>query len=183
MVSHLQLERARQAVQKQSILEAAMLMLTVPLVRSFGAPTAPEVVGEEFASVVRARPPIQGPAPESTPTSQEVVVRDFGGNGIQRIGVIRTGSDGVAVALETRGAEGVQGISHGELGRKAFGPLQAGERRLSFTLDGNKALVSGGSTGFEPVASDLPQISKALQSIGAEGVVKVGSTRVTIPLP
>ncbi|MBL8912500.1 MAG: RHS repeat-associated core domain-containing protein, partial [Archangium sp.] len=176
MPSHLQLERAKQTVQKQSILEAGMLMLTVPLVRSFGAPAAPEGTGEELVSAIRSVP--NQPPP---PMQEAVVVRDFGGDGVQRIGVIRTSSDGVAVALETRGAGGVQGITHGELGRKAFGPLQAGERRLSFTLDGNKALVTGGSTGFEPNAADLPSISKALQSIGAEGVVKIGSSRVTIP--
>lgn len=99
------------------------------------------------------------------------LVRDFGGSGSQRIGVISVGTaKGTRVALEVRGAAG---ISHRQLGNKAFERIQVGERRFGVNVIGRQAAVTPSSTGMLPTAADIPAITDALRAAGFKGTAQI----------
>ena len=103
-----------------------------------------------------------------------VSVQNFGGPAAgQRIGVINVGASETGVAFESR-APG--GLSHQDLSKKAFGPLGVGERRIGLTGSGEEILVRESSTGYTPVAGDLPDIARALKAAG----INTGNVKVLI---
>ena len=100
-----------------------------------------------------------------TPPALGVPVKNMGGSG-QQIGVIRVVRGTVEVAVAGRQAGG---ISHADLGKAAFGPIEAGERRIGFSIDGSTPIVHQSSTGYSPGAGDLEAIGLALRAAGFSG--------------